>query len=230
MANEGVAFLAELAATYGDLVSFTLHDQPIYLVNHPSLVRRVLVDHHDHLGKPEPVKASNRGYWGDGVTSLDGEAWRRRRRVMQPFFHRRRLAGWDSIIVEHTTTMLSRWYPGREIRPYQELVELRAGIASRTVLGTASIPPDEARGQEFVLSDETRDGALLGMRRPRAGPDVCAIRRVIDERLAEPGLRGDVLSRLVLARDEDGRALARDRSPAKSCRRSSPATSRYPRG
>ena len=65
-------FLAALAENYGDVVGFDLGRSPCILVNGAPQVRELFFEREACLRKPEFVKNSNRGYWGDGLTTSQG--------------------------------------------------------------------------------------------------------------------------------------------------------------
>ena len=79
-------FLRALAERYGDVVGFDLGRSPCILVNGASQVRELLFEREACLRKPEFVKDSNRGHWGDGLTTLEGSAWRAHRQALRPSF------------------------------------------------------------------------------------------------------------------------------------------------
>jgi len=72
-------FLKALADCYGAVVGFDLGCSPCILVNGALEVRALFFEHEACLRKPEFVKDSNRGYWEDGLTTLEGPAWEARR-------------------------------------------------------------------------------------------------------------------------------------------------------
>ena len=197
-----------MARTYGDLCHFRMADYPIYLLNHPLLVEQSLIENAHHLRKPHSIVASNRGHWGDGLTSLDGPAWKERKRSMRPLFHRRELENWAPIIVECTEDMLAQWSDGEEIQLFQELVDLRARIASRIVLGVEleeaqkagkrdTLPIDEARGTIFTLTEDDGQCPFVGMRRPRAARDVKHLVELTRRRAFQRGESDCLVSQLV---------------------------------
>lgn len=219
----GLDFLAELAATYGDLVYLQLGGTPIYLLNHPDLVKQVMLDDWQRFGKPELIKASNRGHWGDGLTTLEGGTWRARRRLMQPAFHERRIAAFAPVIVACAQEALQAWPPGQAIHLGPAMLTLTARIAARVLFdaeleGFGSdganrdraglIPLAEALGEDFSLSQRGDGPTSLVLTRRRAGPDMAATLRIIEARYASPEDRGDMLSFLLQATFEDGSRLS----------------------
>src|SRR5436305_12444902 len=60
----------------------------------------------------------------DGDTALvvsDGAEHKRRRRLVQPAFHTKRINGYADLMIEETDRVLERWTPGRELKAYDEL-------------------------------------------------------------------------------------------------------------
>ncbi len=60
----------------------------------------------------------------DGPTALvvsDGEGHKRRRRLVQPAFHTKRINGYVDLMVEEVDRTLDAWTPNRELLAYDEL-------------------------------------------------------------------------------------------------------------
>jgi cytochrome P450 len=215
-------FLKALSECYGDVVSFRLGRSPCILVNGALEVRELFFEREAYLRKPEFVKDSNRGYWGDGLTTLEGSAWQARRRVLQPYFRARLVSPVLSVVVQCTGDMLDAWTPDREVDLVKELRILTARIAAREVLDaelegcgpskcrSGVLPFAEAYGEEYVSAPGGDPTAPLAMRRPRAPRRMDATVRIINERIASGEQRGDFLSDLVQARLPDGENLTRD--------------------
>jgi len=215
-------FLAALVERYGDVVSFDLGRSPYILVHSAPLVRELLLRRWAELRKPEFLKDSNRGHWGDGLTTLEGPAWRERRRMLRPSFSARSVAARLPVVLECTEDMLARWEDGAEVDLLREVRMLTGRIAGRLVLdaelegyGTGEgrsgvLPFDELYGEDYASVPGGDDTAPLVMVRPRAPRRMDATLRVIDERLASGEDRGDVLSELLRARSPDGSRLTRE--------------------
>lgn len=215
-------FLAALAERYGDVVAFDLGRSPCILVNGAPQVRELFFEREACLRKPEFVKDSNRGHWGDGLTTLEGPAWQARRRVLRSCFDARRISVCLPIVVECTQHMLDAWGAECDVDLAKELRILTARIAARVVLdadmagqGSATgragvLPFAEAYGEDYIGSAGGDATAPLVMKRPRAPRRMDATVRIIDERIASGENRGDILSQLVQARLPDGERLSRD--------------------
>jgi cytochrome P450 len=216
-------FLKALTDCYGAVVRFDLGRSPCILVNGAREVRALFFEHEACLRKPEFVKDSNRGYWEDGLTTLEGPAWEARRRVLQSCFGGRAIWRWLAVVAECTGDMLDRWRaPDCQLDLLKELRVLVARIAARAVLDadlegygdrqgrSGVLPFAEAYGEEHFSIPGGDPTAPLVMVRPRAPRRMDAAIRIIDERMASGEERGDILSDLVRARLPDGERLSRD--------------------
>ena len=215
-------FLTALAQRYGDVVGFDLGRSPCILVNGARQVRELFFEREACLRKPEFVKDSNRGHWGDGLTTLEGSAWQARRRVLRSCFRARHVPRYLPVVAQCTEDMLDAWAPDCEVDLLKELRILTARIAARVVLDaelegygpsngrSGVLPFAEAYGEEYVSARGGDPTAPLVMMRPRAPRRMDATIRIIDERIASGEDRGDVLSELVRARLPDGERLSRD--------------------
>jgi cytochrome P450 len=215
-------FLTALAKRYGDVVAFDLGRSPCILVNGALQVRELFLEREACLRKPEFVKDSNRGHWGDGLTTLEGSTWQARRRILQSCFDARRISACLPLIAQCTGDMLDAWGAECKADLLKQLRILTARIAARVVLDaelegygssegrSGVLPFAEAYGEEYIGTAGGDPTAPLVMMRPRAPRRMDATVRIIDERVASGEERGDILSQLVQARLPDGEKLGRD--------------------
>jgi cytochrome P450 len=216
------AFLADLARRYGDVARFDLGRSPCILVNGAPEARELFLEREACLRKPEFVKDSNRGHWGDGLTTLEGSTWQARRRMLQSSFRAQHVARYLPVVAECTRHMLAAWGPDCEVDLVKELRILTARIAARLVLdaelegyGTGMgrsgvLPFGEAYGEDYLSVPGGDATAPLIMKRPRAPRRMDTALGIIDERIANGDDRGDILSELVHARLPGGERLGRD--------------------
>lgn len=215
-------FLAALVERYGDVVGFDLGRSPCILVNGAPQVRELFFEREACLRKPEFVKSSNRGYWGDGLTTLEGPAWQVRRRILQPSFRAGPVSLRLPVVAQCTGDMLDAWASDSEVDLLRELRILTARIAARVVLDaelegygpsqgrSGVLPFAQAYGEDYASTPGGDPTAPLVMVRPRAPRRMDGATRIIDGRIASGEERGDVLSDLVQARLPDGQRLTRD--------------------
>ncbi len=111
MRRNPLAFL-ERVAPLGDVVRLRF-GRTLYLLNHPDHARRVLHENHANYrksyfyGRMKPLV-------GEGLLTSEQGAWKRKRRLAQPAFHKERLAGFVAIMSRHTSAMLDRWAAAAE--------------------------------------------------------------------------------------------------------------------
>lgn len=101
-------FFLSAARQYGDVVFLRMGFHRVYLISHPSLIKHVLEDNvHNYRkgGRIEEIKP----LFGEGVTTSEGDLWRRQRSLVQPAFHRQHLARLDTLMTGATAAMLERW-------------------------------------------------------------------------------------------------------------------------
>jgi cytochrome P450 len=100
--------LIDLMYTYGDLVKIPGFVN-IFLVNHVDTIVEILQN------RPFEFTKDNWGYkrlgkfLGQGLLTIENEAWKTRRRLLQPAFHRHALTDAAPLIVEATQAMLAQW-------------------------------------------------------------------------------------------------------------------------
>jgi cytochrome P450 len=87
-----LGFLSLLAREYGDLVPLRFTPFRALFVNHPDLIEDVLVTHNRSYVKSLAVRRA-RTLIGNGLIISEGEFWLRQRRMIQPAFHKERIAG-----------------------------------------------------------------------------------------------------------------------------------------
>jgi cytochrome P450 len=86
--RDPLSYLERMVARHGDVVAFPMPRTPVLLVNDPAAARHVLQDNHRAYGKQTVQYAALSAVTGSGLLTSDGEAWRDRRRLVQPAFHR----------------------------------------------------------------------------------------------------------------------------------------------
>jgi enediyne biosynthesis protein E7 len=215
-------FLKALSEQYGDVVGFDLGGLPYIFVNGARQVHELFSQREASLRKPEFIKDSNRGHWGDGLTSLEGSAWQSRRRILGSCFGPGFMRRFLPIVAQCTEAMLESWASGSGADLIEDLRILTARIAIKTVLDaelegheaasdrSAVIPFAEAYGEAYVGVRGGDPIAPLVVVRPRAPRRMDTTIRIIDQRIASGEDKGDVLSQLIRAGLRDDGGLTRE--------------------
>jgi cytochrome P450 len=214
-----LGFLRDAVNRYGDVAPLQIGSNFIYLLHHPKFVKQVFLDNWSKFGKPDLIKVSNRGYWGDGLTSLEGQPWERRRRLIKPAFHQDRITTFARSIVSCTQDIIECWQAHAIINVDEVMLTLTARIAAKilfdaelegheskaiTKTGPDIIHFKEAIGVDFRVSQNGDDFSSTSLIRRRAGQDMASTLKIIQDRFDTAEDRGDMVSFLVNATYEDG--------------------------
>jgi cytochrome P450 len=132
--RDPLAALVAAAAT-GDAPQLRLGPVRVRLLVHPEAVREVLVTRQrDFRGLAfEAV----RRIAGDGVIQVQGDAHRRQRRVLQPAFHRERLAGYGAVMSSHAARWAAARHEGETLALRESMVALTLAIVGESLFGDA---------------------------------------------------------------------------------------------
>src|SRR6202795_2065851 len=117
---------------YGDVVGLRILNFRILLINHPDQIEDVLVNHPRKFIKGRVLQANKRVF-GGGLLTSEGDFWLRQRRLAQPAFHRARIAGYASTMVEYTERLLHEWQDGEERDIHKEMMRLTLQIVGKTL-------------------------------------------------------------------------------------------------
>jgi cytochrome P450 len=218
-------FAQQCRARYGDTFTVRVEERPWVMLADPAAIREVFTAPADlmHAGDANAILRPMLG--PSSVLLLDGAEHLHQRRLMLPAFHGERLERYRRIMVDATDRALERWPPGEPIslRPHAQAITLE--VIVRAVFGVQAGAAHErlralladvldrlTRVRRMVLiaalgPDHSRILALF--RRELRAVDA-ELHRLVAERRVAPDLaeRDDVLSMLLLARDEAGRGLS----------------------
>jgi cytochrome P450 len=215
--RDPLRFFVDLARTYGDVAHVHLAGEHLFLFNHPNLVRDVLVTNQRNFLKGRGLERAKR-LLGNGLLTSEGAVHVRQRRLMQPAFHRDRIAAYASVMTEYAQRVEQRWTEGARLDVAKEMNRLTLGIVGKTLFdadvdaqaATVGAALTDVLGSFWLnmlpLADLLEHLPLPAFRRSkRARAELDRIiYAMIAERRASPVDRGDLLSMLLLAQDEEG--------------------------
>ena len=214
--RDPLSFLQRLTKRYGDVARFWMGGQQMFLVNHPDHIRDVLVTHNSNFVKGRALQRAKR-LLGQGLLTSEGELHRRQRTLVQPAFHRQRIASYASVMVEHADRASNRWRDGDTFDICQEMTRLTLGIVAKTLFDTDVQSEADEVGEAmtcimrmfnllmFPFAEMLEKLPLPQIRRyHRMHARLNSIiYRIIEERRRRGEDRGDLLSMLLLAQDEE---------------------------
>ena len=132
--KDPLAFFERMAREFGDISYVKLGRKNIFLLNHPDLVRDVLVTHHENFTKGGAF-ARTRRLLGNGLFFSEGNFHTRQRRMIKPAFDHRRILGFANSMVQQTDCMQSRWQNGAILNVSSEMLRLTLEIVAETLFG-----------------------------------------------------------------------------------------------
>lgn len=131
-------FFQGLARRYGDIAFFRLFHHACFLLNHPDLISRVLVDERDKFVKwPHQMRVLE-GITGDSVLSSEGPGWVPRRKLLQRAFAMPALDCYTGVARRLADSQIATWTPGEHADLEPALSELLMTMTLATMFGDAS--------------------------------------------------------------------------------------------
>ncbi len=216
--RDPTAVMADLRARHGDLVHFRIGPQHVFVVMRADLAREVLVTHQRSF-KKGPGFERAQIVLGNGLLTSEGDFHLRQRRMMQPAFHRRRVAAYADIMVDEAARVGDEWREGVARDVAADMTQLALRVVTRALFGADLDSDAEKIGRAVAEVGEFFDYLTIALlpvllrtplpsvRRFKQGIDELegATSRVIAERRsAGSDDDGDLLSILLAARDVEG--------------------------
>lgn len=125
---------------HGDALRFRLGPKTLYLFSHPDLAEEILVHQADRFVKVyEPQRPTGLALvLGNGLVTSSGEVWKRHRRIIQPVFHRTRMAAMAERMAQVGEQRLAGWtaHAGRSVDIADEMMRLALEVISHTMFHT----------------------------------------------------------------------------------------------
>jgi cytochrome P450 len=126
---------------HGDALRFRLGLTTRYLFSHPDLAEDVLVKHTDRFVKVyDPRRPSGLGMvLGNGLITASGDVWKRHRRIIQPVFHRPRIATMVDQMAQVGEQRIAGWpaEEGPSVDIAVEMRQLTLEVISHTMFSTS---------------------------------------------------------------------------------------------
>lgn len=219
MRSDPLGTMSAMQAEFGEIYRLRLIGMDNVVSTRPEAAEHVLQHQHKNYRKGL-INAQFKVLDGEGLITSEGELWTRQRKLAQPAFHRQRLARLAGVMSECADGLVARWLPlarsGDAFRTEREMMRLTLQVASRTLF---SQDVSEEAGRISAAVDVARDyitarfynpflptwlpiPANLRFKRARKLLDD-VVYRIIAERRRNPEDRGDLLSMLMAARDEE---------------------------
>jgi cytochrome P450 len=219
--RDPLAFFANLARTYGDIATYRMGSERMFFVNDPRHIKDILVTHNRNFTKGRALQRTKR-LLGEGLLTSEGATHLRQRRLMQPAFHRERIAAYAGTMVTYADRTRRAWRDGATLDIAQEMNRLALSIVGKTLfdadvesqaaeVGAALTGVMETFWMTMLpFADLLEHLPVPKLRRARAARAQldAIIYRMIAERRKSSRDRGDLLSMLLSAQDEEAEGVA----------------------
>ncbi|MEM1124630.1 MAG: cytochrome P450, partial [Bacteroidota bacterium] len=126
---------------YGDVSKFKLLNKTVYLVNHPDLVREMLTKKSTNYTKKTIGFKMLKTVLGDSTFTSLRSTWNRKRRLVQPSFHKERIAALSTTITNTIGDMLDDWEVAcdkqQALNMAHEMMQLTLRVVVKSMFSTA---------------------------------------------------------------------------------------------
>jgi cytochrome P450 len=216
--RDPLVFLEKIFRQYGDIVHVRFFNLHVYAIAHPDGIKHALQDNHRNYTKSFDYQILAR-LLGNGLVTSEGELWLRQRRLMQPMFHKQKIAAFGAMMTECAGEMLDRWgayaATGEAFDATPEMMRLTLQIVGRALLTMDLTSHADHIGRDMTIANERFAQYDLGTLLPwlptpanlRFRKAVRELRslvlNIIEERRREGRDYGDLLSMLLAVRDEE---------------------------
>lgn len=215
-----------MAKHLGPISHYKLFNIHIVYLNDPEYVREVLINQAPSFVRERTIRRL-KVLLGEGLLTSDDPTHKRSRRMAAPAFHRQRIAAYADTMVASAANMRELWRNGGEINVAAAMMQLSLEIVARTLFATEVDDNIRAINDQtntimgiynYLIAFPNLEAVLhwpipgvMRFRKARQKLDRI-ITRIIADRKSEGveklSVRADLLSLLLVARDEDGSELS----------------------
>lgn len=220
--NDRVGMLLRLAKTHPEIVEMPMGlARRVVVVSSPALVHEVLSTKQSAFVKAPGLAVFLRPVLGGGLLTSERAVHERQRRLLAPAFAHKRIASYAETMATRAERFAAGLEDGAPLDLAEAMMRLTFEIVGKTLFDAEVVGDARAVGEALTTAMEVAMGQLgsvvplppmipspqnLRYKRAVARLDEI-VYRIIRERRAEGADRGDVLSMLLDARDEDGAAM-----------------------
>ena len=218
--RDPLRFGLAMTEQYSDIVRIRFLFWHAYLVNHPDGVKHILQENHQNYTKGIYAYKMFMPLLGQGLVTNSGESWLHQRHLMQPSFHRKRLAAFGTLMTGATVAMLDQWQGfaqcNQPLAVGAEMLRLTLYIAGKALFNIDLSDETHTVGQAVTTVNKLLSDYLytpfpplnVPTSRNRRLQAACrtldqVVHGIITQRRQQNTDTGDLLSMLLLARDEE---------------------------
>jgi cytochrome P450 len=216
--RDSLAFMTR-CRSYGDVVRARFLYVIAYFLYNPDDIESVLSTNARNFLKSAPLRSNFfQRLVGNGLVTSEGDFWRRQRRLAQPAFHRQRISSYGEVVVEYGARVVSSWKDGETRDIHRDMMRLTLEIVVKTLFDADISSDADNVGRllakivkpfsyqatlKWILDNRLPTPGHIKFHRIIAEMDQI-VYKIIADRRASGYDRGDLLSMLLQAHDEDG--------------------------
>lgn len=220
--RDPLTFVTAVHRTYGGVASVRILNRTVVMFFRPEHAQFFMVDHARSFAAGMGRDVMKR-FLGEGLLTTDDPVHRWQRRLVQPAFHKKRVEGYADVMTSQTRQMLDEWRVGDELDIAQALQELTLRIVVKALFnldlqeqGTSisrlfsQVVENQSPGLVELLPQQLMNLPGMPGRKAMDGRHALDefVYALIARRRTDGQDEGDVLSMLLAARDEDGKAMS----------------------
>ncbi len=205
------------AARMGRIVRMRFLTETAFMLREPEDIKWVLVDNHRNYLKGRGTQAL-RPILGQGLLTSEDDLHQRQRRLVQPAFHRQRIASYAEVISRFAGEHMGKWQDGQAFDLHEEMMRLTMVIVAQCLFDVDVSGHASNMGEAITKLVEGFDLNRVGpvgqfierfdLARQRQRNEMLTVLEgliydMIKARRAEGVDHGDLLSMLVLGEGED---------------------------
>lgn len=224
--KDTLGFLTRNADQYGEISYFQMAAFHFYLLNSPELVYQALIPQGSKLEKWQRQTDTWANAVGHSTLTMEGDIWKKHRRILNPSFHATTVRRYTDIIVDQTKRLLDRWQGTEQQEMMFEMMRTTMSIIADIIFSMKDLEREAADLNRAltavfeVLTARTTAFQQVPLWAPT--PEnwrIHAATRTIEgfilplirQRRSEGVDHGDILSDLISARDDESGAQLSDR-------------------
>lgn len=218
--KDPLQFFVRAAQEHGDVVRFNTGPQSLFLLNDPNHIDHVLSSNYQNYKKSKYYDRV-KSIFGEGMFTVDGEVWRRKRQLVQPAFHHRKIEALCGVMTKVAEETVERWRPaaaqGEPIDLASEMMQISLSISIRAFMSVdypLEVTPMARALTVLMRAGEKRIWSLFDFSQYLPTPSNFRVKRAVesfdrelfallDERKEDGIERDDLLSMMLGVRDAD---------------------------
>lgn len=225
-ATDPTDHLLQVFREHGEFTSFMVGPTRFFLITGPELAREFLIEKAGSFEKSrKDVKILSR-MLGRGLVTNVGAFHKQQRKLSQPAFRKKRIATYADAMITQTQMMADQWREGQKVDMAEEMMRLTMYIVTKTLFDMDLSSEAEKVGHAIEVLQEVANKELINpLVLPRWLPlplhrraekakayvdqlvDTMIEERRKEEREGTFQDRGDLLSALIEAEDEEGNRM-----------------------